>query len=117
MVSHYQKISVSRSVVHSNRRVAVVNDFERAVFVFESYCGEVGFLRISNVDWRLFLAVLAGSVVRIQVTPMFGPVGPFVAPCCFPLRSWTRGQQNSRDKQQCNRYPTFSQIAPRFALN
>src|ERR1700683_4505766 len=73
LVSYKQKIPVSRSVVHSERRVTIVNDFERAAFVFESYGGEPGFPRISNVDGRLFLADLAGSVVRIQVTPMFGP--------------------------------------------
>jgi hypothetical protein len=117
LVSHKQKIPVSWSVVHSHRRVAVVNDFERAAFVFESYSGELSFSRISNVDGRLFLGDLAGSVVRIQVTPMLGPACPFVAPWCLPLGAWTRRDQNSRDRQQSKRYPTFAQIAPRCALN
>lgn len=48
--------------------------------------GELRFLRISNVDGRLLLTDLRGSVVRIQVSPTFGPACPFLAPSCFPLR-------------------------------
>jgi hypothetical protein len=94
LVPHKQKIPVSWSVVHSDRGVAVVNDFERAASVFKSYGGKLGFARTSNVDGRLFLAAVAGSVLRIQVTPMFGPSCTFVASWCFPLRSWTCGHRN-----------------------
>src|SRR5271169_6155484 len=48
LVSHNQKVSIPRSVVHSDRRVSVVNNFQRAAFVFESYGGEFSFLCISN---------------------------------------------------------------------
>jgi len=68
--------------------------------------GELSFLRISNVDGRLLLTELRGSVIRIQVSRMFGPACPFLAPWCFPLRPWTRRHQNRRDNQQCNGYPT-----------
>ena len=83
LVSHNQKVS-RMNVVHSYRGVSIVNDIERTAFVFESYGREIGFLRASNVNRRLFLAGVAGSVIRIEVTPMLGPFCPFVAPWCLP---------------------------------
>lgn len=80
LVSHYQKAPASRCVVVHTDRVAAVNNPERAAFVFESYDGEFGFLRTSNVDGRLFLSGFAGSVLRIEITPVVGPVCSFVAP-------------------------------------
>src|SRR5271156_3806554 len=85
LVAHNQKVSISRGIVHSDRRVAVVNDSERAASVFEPYGGEFGFLRVLNVDGRLFPANFAGSVLRVQVTPMIGAGWPFVSPMCLPL--------------------------------
>src|SRR5271155_4389140 len=57
LFSNNQKVSTSRGVVivHSDR-VAVVNYiFEWPAFIFKSYGRKIGFLRILNVDRRLFL--------------------------------------------------------------
>lgn len=111
-----QKIPIARPVVQPDRSVSVVDDCNRSTFVFESYGGKVRCLGISNVDRRLLLAGSARGIVRIEVAPMFRPVSSCVTPFRFPLRSWTRRNENHCSNQQRKRYQAFSQIAPRFAL-
>src|SRR5580658_4766332 len=111
------------NVVHAYRGISVVYDVERAALVFESYCRKIGFFRASNVNRRLFFAVFAGSIVRIQVAPVFGPSCSFVAPWCLPGRGHGLGvlrlriltHQKRRNAEQDNHHPNFSQMAPRSA--
>jgi hypothetical protein len=92
LIAHNQEIAISRRVIDSHRRMAVVDNSQRTAFVFESYGEQSDFVRASDVDGRLLLAELAGSVVRIQIAPMIWTGWPCIAPWCFPLRAGSAGQ-------------------------
>src|ERR1700739_288616 len=67
LVSDDQKVPGSRGVmvIHANRVSVVHQIFKRTTSGFEFQGWKDSFYRSSNVDRRLFLAGIAGSVVRI----------------------------------------------------
>jgi hypothetical protein len=62
LVSDFNK--TSSSVVNLNR-VAVIDDVERAGFVFELNGRQISALRMDNIDWRLAMAGFACGEVGI----------------------------------------------------
>ena len=65
---------------HSDRVSVVDKIFKRPLLDSNPWAGRSAFLHILNVDRRLFLADVAGSVVRVQLTPMFQPLLPLRTP-------------------------------------
>src|SRR6266403_5688216 len=94
---------VATSVIHLDG-VAVVDYFQRCRLIVEADWRQVRVVGVANVDGRLSVTKPAGSVFRLQVTPMvwaFGSgIGPSMAMGLSVLCSggWDR-QRYQRNKE------------------
>ena len=60
--------------------MTVIDDVQRGRLVVEPNGRQVGLLWIANVNGGLVVSVLAGSEIRVQVTPVAGALVSVLAP-------------------------------------
>ena len=65
--------------------MAIIDDVKRRRLVLEADRWQIGFLRISDVNGRLAMPILAQRKLRFQVTPMTRPVGLAVVPAVLRM--------------------------------
>jgi hypothetical protein len=103
----------SRAVVDHDG-VAVIDDVERGRLVIEVDWGQVGFLRVADVNRGLVMSILAGCKFGFQVTPVSRSKRVAVIPCVLRmviLRNSSRCQKKNAEND--GKKPSFMHVQPR----